>query len=157
VNSLGARCVSVLTRDGKEHLIPNENLITQEVENWSYSDRMIRIHIPIGVSYNSDVHLVKELLLKSLENHPRILKVPQAGCLITGFGDNSIDYELRVWISDPQSGMSNVKSDVYFSIWDAFKENGIEIPFPQRDMHVKLDEHSALFEMLQNQIKKNPA
>lgn len=137
VNSLGARCVSVLTRDGKEHLIPNENLITQEVENWSYSDRKVRIHIPIGVSYASDVHQVKALLLQAVAEHPRILKMPAPTCLIKGFGDSSIDYEIRAWIDDPAGGVSNIKSDVYYRVWDMFKENGIEIPFPQRDISLK--------------------
>lgn len=137
VNSLGARYVSVLTRDGKEHLLPNENLITQTVENWSYSDRKIRLHIPIGVSYASDIHLVRKLLLQAVEDHPRILKDPAPRCLIIGFGDSSIDHEVRAWIYDPQEGLSNVRSDIYYRIWDLFKEHGIEIPFPQRDVHVK--------------------
>lgn len=138
VNSLGARCVSVLTRDGKEHLIPNETLISQEVENWSYSNQHIRIHIPIGVAYHSDVHLVKRLLLESVEGHPRILKTPRPVCFITGFDDNAISYQLRAWIADPAAGITNVRSDIYFRIWDLFKENGIDIPFPQRDVHIKV-------------------
>lgn len=137
VNSLGARCVSVITRDGKEHLLPNENLITQTVENWSYSDRKVRLHIPIGVSYGSDIHLVRKLLLEAVKDHPRILKEPAPRCLIMGFGDSSIDHELRAWIYDPQEGVSNVKSDIFYRIWDLFKENHIEIPFPQRDLHIK--------------------
>ncbi len=140
VNSLGARCVSVLTRDGKEHLIPNENLITQEVENWSYSDQKVRVHIEVGVSYNSDIHLVKELLLKAIEDHPRVLSDPAPVCLITGFGDSSIDHDIRAWISDPEQGVTNVKSEIYYRIWDLFKEHNIEIPFPQRDIHIKSGE-----------------
>lgn len=137
VNSLGARCISVLTRDGKEHLIPNENLITQTVENWSYSDRKVRLHIPIGVSYNSDIHQVRELLLQAVDEHARVLKIPEPRCLITGFGDSSIDFEIRAWIFDPQEGLSNLKSDLFFRVWDLFKEHNIEIPFPQRDIHIK--------------------
>lgn len=137
VNSLGARCISVLTRDGKEHLLPNENLITQTEENWSYSDRKVRLHIPIGVAYGSDVNLVRELLLKAVEGHPRILKDPVPKALIMGFGDSSIDFEIRCWIFDPQEGEANLRSDIYYRLWDLFKENGIEIPFPQRDIHIK--------------------
>lgn len=140
VNSLGARCISVLTRDGKEHLLPNENLITQTVENWSYSDRKVRLHIPIGVSYGSDVNLVRDLLLKLVEGHPRILKDPAPKALIMGFGDSSIDFEIRCWIFDPQEGEANLRSDIYYRLWDLFKENGVEIPFPQRDIHIKSDE-----------------
>ena len=139
VNSLGARCISVLTRDGKEHLLPNENLITQTVENWSYSDRKVRLHIPIGVAYGSDVNLVRDLLLKSVEGHPRILKDPAPRALIMGFGDSSIDFEIRCWIFDPQEGEANLRSDIYYRLWDLFKENGVEIPFPQRDIHIKSD------------------
>ena len=137
VNSLGARCISVLTRDGKEHLLPNENLITQTVENWSYSDRKVRLHIPIGVAYGSDVHLVRDLLLKAADGHPRILNDPAPKALIMGFGDSSIDFELRCWIYDPQEGEANLRSDIFFRLWDLFKENGVEIPFPQRDIHIK--------------------
>lgn len=142
VNTLGARYVSVLTRDGKEHLIPNEQVISDQVENWSYSDTNIRIHVPIGVSYNADVHKVKEILLQAADNSPRVLKSKPVVCLLKEFGDNSINFELRVWIADPQQGVSNIKSEIYFRIWDLFKENDIEIPFPQRDVHVKLDDEA---------------
>lgn len=137
VNSLGARCVSVLTRDGKEYLIPNENLITQEVENWSYSDQKVRFHIPIGVAYNSNIHEVKEVLLQAVNDHHRVLKIPTPVCLIKGFGDSSIDFEIRAWINDPAEGISNIKSEIYFRAWDLFKEHGIEIPFPQRDINFR--------------------
>ena len=143
VNTLGARCVSVLTRDGKEHLIPNENLITNQVENWSFSDSKVRIHIPIGVSYGSDIHKVKEILLQAVENHPRILKNPKPVCFITEFGDNGIKHQLRAWIADPAGGVSNVRSDIYYRIWDLFKEHGIQIPFPQRDVRVSFTDGGA--------------
>lgn len=137
VNNLGARCVSVLTRDGKEHLIPNENLVTQQVENWSYSNSHVRLHIPVGVSYNSDLKLVKSLLLQAVTEHPRVLEAPKPDCFLTGFGDSSVDHTLIIWIRDPEGGLMNIKSDIYYRIWDLFKENGVEIPFPQRDVHIK--------------------
>ncbi len=149
VNKLGARYVSVLTRDGKEHLIPNENLISEKVENWSYSDSNIRIHIPVGVSYNSDMHKVREVLLTAAKESPRILKDHPIACLMKDFGDNSVNFELRAWIGDPQQGVSNIKSEIYFRIWDLFKENGIEIPFPQRDVNLKVDDE------LRNLLKKS--
>lgn len=136
VNSLGARCVSVLTRDGKEHLIPNEELIANQVENWSYSDSKVRIHIPIGVAYGSDIHKVREILLKAVEDHPRILKMPKPVCFITDFDESGIRHQLRVWIADPASGVTNLRSDIYYRIWDMFQEHGIRIPYPQRDVHV---------------------
>lgn len=138
VNQIGARHVSILTRDGKEHLIPNEKLITEPVENWSYSNENVRIHIPIGVSYHSDRKLVKDLLLEIVRSNPRILREPEPSCLIKGFSDNAVDFELRVWITDPVNGISNVRSSVYEAVWDTFKEHKIEIPFPQRDINLKL-------------------
>lgn len=137
VNKLSARHVSLLTRDGKEHLIPNENLIIEQVENWSYSDEKIRLHISVGISYKSDILKAKELMLAATKEQPRILTEPQPVCLIIGFGDSSVDFELRAWIADPENGIGNVKSAVYESIWFKFKENHIEIPFPQRDVHIK--------------------
>ncbi len=138
VNFLGARSVSVLTRDGKEHLIPNEHLITEKVENWSYSDKKVRLHIPIAVSYKSDLHKVKELLLEAVSDHQRILKDPKPSCLIINFGPSAIEHTLRVWISDPENGSGSIKSDIYYKIWDLFKAHSIEIPFQQHDIHIKL-------------------
>lgn len=140
VNRLGARYVSILTRDGKEHLIPNEKLITERVENWSYTDGKIRIHIPIGVSYKSDVPLVKQLLLEVAQKHPRVLNNPKPVALIAGFGENSVNFEIRAWIEDPVNGISNVRSGVYEDVWKVFKEHGIEIPFPQRDMNFNMEQ-----------------
>lgn len=148
VNRLGARYVSILTRDGKEHLIPNETLITQPVENWTYTDDKIRIHIPIGVSYNSDVPLVKNLLLEVAQKNPRILKDPKPVCLISGFGDNSVDFEIRGWIKDPVNGISNVRSSVYGDIWKIFKENNIVIPFPQRDTNFNMEQIKEIIMMI---------
>ena len=150
VNSLGARCVSVLTRDGKEHLIPNENLITQEVENWSYSDRKIRIHIPVGVAYSSDIHQVKKLLLQAATFHERILKDPKPVCLISAFGDSSVNFELRAWIEDPEDGVANVKSEIYFAVWDMFKAENIILPFPQRDLNFNPEFVDSLAELLKS-------
>jgi len=137
VNKIGTRAVSIITRDGKEHLIPNENLMTNEVENWSFSSKNIRMCIPVGVSYSSDMVRVEELLVKSLEDHKRILKKPAPRILMTGFGDSSVDFEVRCWIRDPEDGVTNFKSDIYKSIWRLFKENNIEIPFPQRDINFR--------------------
>lgn len=140
VNQIGARYVSILTRDGKEHLIPNENLITEPVENWSYSNDKIRVHIPIGVAYSSDRKLVQQIMLSVAAENPRILKDPEPKCLIKGFGDNAVDFELRVWIEDPSNGIANIRSAVYEAMWDAFKEHGVEIPFPQRDINIKVQQ-----------------
>lgn len=148
VNRLGARYVSILTRDGKEHLIPNETLITERVENWSYTDGKIRIHIPIGVSYHSDIPLVKRLLQEVARTHPRILKSPEPVSLITGFGDHSVNFEIRAWIEDPVNGISNVRSSVYEEVWKVFKEHSVEIPFPQRDLNFNMQQMQEIIRMM---------
>jgi len=150
VNRLGARYVSILTRDGKEHLIPNETLITERVENWTYSNDKVRIHIPIGVSYNSDVPLVKRLLLEVAQNHPRILKNPEPTCLIKGFGDNSVDFEIRAWIEDPVNGIGSVRSGVYEEVWKVFKQHNIVVPFPQRDLNFNMQQIREIVEMVKS-------
>ncbi len=137
VNKIGVRAVSVLTREGKEHLIPNENLMTQEVENWSYSNKNVRISIPVGVSYDSDMDHVIELMKQACVDVPRVLNHPKPVVWMLEFGDNSVNFEIRCWINDPQSGVGNFKAAVLKRVWDLFKEHGVEIPFPQRDVHIR--------------------
>lgn len=137
VNKIGVRAVSVITRDGKEHLIPNEDLMTHPVENWSYSDRNVRMRIPVGVAYSSDMHLVQELLYRAVDESARVLKDPAPRIWMTDFGDNSVNWEIRAWIGDPEGGMGNIRGDVLMRVWTLFKEHGIEIPFPQRDLYIK--------------------
>lgn len=137
VNTLGARYVSVIRRDGKEHLIPNELLITEKVENWSFSNNDIRLSIPVGVSYDADVRLAMELCLKAAQEEPRVKKFPEPVIRVLGFGDSSVDLEVRGWINDPVNGVGNIRSDILLSIWDKFHEHDIEIPYPQRDLHVR--------------------
>jgi small-conductance mechanosensitive channel len=137
VSSLGARYVAVVTRDGTEYLIPNEDLITHQVVNWSHTDSHVRLKIPIGISYNADVRKARALCLEAAAETPRVLKQPASVCLLLGFGDSSVELELRIWIQDPKNGVRNVKSDVLLLVWDKFHANGIEIPFPQRDLHLK--------------------
>ncbi len=140
IKGLHARYCSVLTRDGVEILIPNELLITERVENWSYSDRNVRFKIPIGVSYHSDVDLAMKLCLEAAADVPRVHDDPKPVCLMKGFGDSSVDLELRVWVDDPEAGRGNVQSAVLLNVWRKFHEHGIEIPFPQRDLHIKSSE-----------------
>ena len=137
INTLGARYVSVITRDGTEHLIPNEELISQRVENWSYSHRRVRLRIPIGIAYSSDVPKAIALAKEAGVAVERVLADPAPACLLTGFGDSAVDLELRLWIQDPQEGVSNVKSQVLLKVWETFHDNGIEFPFPQRDLHLR--------------------
>lgn len=137
VNSLGARYTSLITRDGKEFLVPNEDLITHQVENWSFSNNAVRLKLPIGISYKSDVRKAIALCTGAAAGTQRILKDPPPICLLVGFGDSSVDLELRFWITDPVNGLMNVQSDVLLKVWDKFHEHGIEIPFPQRDLHIR--------------------
>jgi small-conductance mechanosensitive channel len=137
INALSARYVSVITRDGTEHLIPNEELISQRVENWSYSHRLVRQRLPIGVSYGTDVPKAIELAQEAAGEVERVLDDPAPVCHLLGFGDNGIDLELRVWIKDPQNGLTNVKGEILLGILERFGEQNIEFPFPQRDIHLK--------------------
>ncbi|WP_317450833.1 mechanosensitive ion channel family protein [Sphingopyxis sp. LK2115] len=137
VNKIGVRAVSVITREGKEHLIPNEILMTQEVENWSYSSRAVRVSIAVGVAYGTDLRLAQQLMIEAASQTKRVLAEPAPVCWITAFGDSSVDHEVRFWITDPEAGIGNIKGDVFLRIWDRFQESGIEIPYPQRDLHVR--------------------
>jgi small-conductance mechanosensitive channel len=137
INFLGSRYVSVVTRDGIEHLIPNENLITGEVINWSYSQNLVRLKVPVGVAYGSNVEKAKELILAAAADIPRILQDPKPVCILTGLGDNAINLEARVWINDPQNGIASVKSDLFGGILQRFQDHGIEMPYPQQDVHLK--------------------
>lgn len=137
VDSLGARYVSVTTRDGIEHLIPNEELIINQVENWSHSQNLVRLRKKIGVHYKADIHKARSLCLEAADETDRILKEPKAACLLSDFGDSSVVLEMRFWIDDPMNGRANVTSELLFRIWDKFHANGIEIPYPQMDLHLR--------------------
>lgn len=134
INSLGARYASVEMRDGREYLIPNEDLITGQVVNWSHTDDFVRLEIRFGTAYHDDPHLVRKIAVEAALSVARVLKSRAPVCHIVGFGDSSVDYTLRFWITDPTAGLTNIRGNVYLALWDAFKENGITIPFPQREV-----------------------
>ena len=136
VQELNARYVVVRDRDGVEALIPNENLITSEVTNWSYSDRSVRQRLPVSISYQDDPELAMSLMVESANEHFRVLKSPEPVARLIRFGDNGIELELRIWIEDPENGTANVVSDINIGFWRRFKQHGITIPFPQRDVHL---------------------
>jgi len=137
VRDMHGRYTSVLTRDGTEYLIPNELLIAGEVVNWTYSDSNVRIKIPVGIAYHSNVKLAMKLLEKAASDVDRVLKDPAPAARLTGFGDNSVDLQLRVWIADAEDGVANIRSAVFVKIWELYHEHGIEFPFPQRDILLK--------------------
>ncbi|PSJ43617.1 mechanosensitive ion channel protein MscS [Sphingomonas deserti] len=137
VNKIGVRAVSIVTRDGKEHLIPNENLMTQEVENWSYSSRDVRVHIPVGVAYSCDLALAQRLMVEAAAASDRVLDAPAPKVWLTAFGENSVNHDILIWLKDPEAGIGSVRSEILNRLWVLFKENGVELPFPQRDVRVK--------------------
>lgn len=137
IETLGARYASVVTRDGTEYLIPNEDLITGQVVNWSHTDEFVRLDIYFGTAYGDDPHEVRRIAIAAAQGVDRVLDTPKAPvCHIVGFGDSSVDYILRFWIRDPTQGLTNIRGNVYLALWDAFTENGISIPFPQREVRV---------------------
>lgn len=137
VKSLGARYTSVETRDGHEYLIPNERFITHEVVNWDFSHPKVRLKIEIGVSYNTDVELAMKLIVEATVGVNRIINNPKPVARLVSFSDSSVNIQARFWMSDPANGVANVKSDFLLNVWRLFKENNIEIPFPQQDIHIK--------------------
>lgn len=142
VNKLSARYVSIITRDGIEHLIPNETLITQPVSNWTHSDALTRLRVPLGVAYDTDLEEATELACEAAAKQDRVLNDPEPRCRIMEFGDSAIQLEIRFWIRDASEGVANIKSAVMLELWRQFREHGIQIPYPQRELHIKREETS---------------
>ena len=139
IRYLGARYTLVETLDGKEIMIPNEDFITGRVVNWTFTNAQARINIPVGVSYQSDIKLAKDLMIAAANEYEHTLNTPPPVCHLREFGDSSVNFELRFWLKDIRKtkGPYEPQSAVMFAIWDKFKEHNIEIPFPQRDVHIK--------------------
>jgi small-conductance mechanosensitive channel len=137
VRELRARYVVVRDRDGVDTLIPNENMITSEVVNWSYADRVVRLKLPVQISYADNPRKGLEIMRQAALAHARVARSPEPVVRIIGFADSGIDLELRFWISDPEDGVNNVRSDLFLAIWDAFQAEGVTIPYPQRDLHLR--------------------
>ncbi len=149
IRKIGIRAVSVTTRDQREYLIPNENLMINQVENWSYSSRQVRMQVYVGVSYDADMNLAEELMLKAAKSAKRVLTTPPPIVWMTEYGDSSVNFVIHCWIVDPEEGVGNVRSDVLKNLWWLFKENGIEIPYPQRDINLRdSDQMHALIEAI---------
>ena len=146
-----SRATLIETIDGKEILVPNEDFITKQVINWTLSDPKARLTINFGVSYAADIEKARDLALESANNHPRTLPDPAPVCFLDNFGDSSVDFVMFIWIKNINDGFRNIKSEVMFDIWNKFKENDIEIPFPQRDLHIK---STAPIELASKKAKK---
>ncbi|WP_417495304.1 mechanosensitive ion channel family protein [Maricaulis sp.] len=132
-----ARYTLLETLDGKEVLVPNEDFITNRVTNWTLSTSKARVEISVGVAYGCDLELAHNLILEAATEHAMCMSDPAPQCFLRNFGDSSIDFILTFWVEDIVAGRWRPQSDVMFAIWHKFRDNGIEIPFPQRDLHIK--------------------
>jgi small-conductance mechanosensitive channel len=157
VKKIGIRAVSVTTRDKKEYLIPNENLMINQVENWSYSSRDVRIKVPVMVATTTDVELAEKLMLEAMLECPRVIRTRPTAAWITELGEAGIAFEIRFWINDPEEGLANVRSDVLKLVWMKFNEHGIALPNrAERDLHLRdTPELRALIEALRENGQKS--
>jgi small-conductance mechanosensitive channel len=134
---IGARATHVLTNDNIMIIVPNSDFVSNRVVNWTHVDPRVRLRLSIGVGYGSDPHVVQKLLLEVAAENPNVLKDPAPTVAFKGFGENALNFELRVWAGDMAHRPGNLESQLNFAIWDRFKAGDIEIPFPQRDLHIK--------------------
>jgi small-conductance mechanosensitive channel len=137
VTAIGARSTTVRTNDNVTIIVPNSKFISENVINWSFENKMMRFRIPVGVSYNSDLNLVKRVLMHVAAQNPDVLKEPKPAVRLMKFGDSSVDLQLWVWTKAKLHRKTVLTSDLNFAIWEAFRANDIEIPFPQTDLHIK--------------------
>lgn len=144
VNKMAARYTEIITGDSRSVLIPNEELVTQRVINWTHSDSFVQVSVPFGVHYNSDPHQVIKIAVEIAKKPTRVFTKREPTCNITGFGESAINFTLCFWIKDPENGIGNVKGEILLLLWDAFKQNAINIPYPHRDIYV-------------HQVKEEPA
>lgn len=139
VTALNARYVSLTTRDGTEWLVPNEDLISRRVINWSFTHRRLRLLTPIAISFDSDVPLAMRLVQEAALETPRVLRQPEPVCRLMSFGDSTVNFETRFWIDDPANGVINVRSQFLVAVWSKFQSNGIRTPLAHRDLFIKPD------------------
>lgn len=134
---IGARSTWVKTNDNVIIIVPNADFISNRVTNWTANDQRVRIRVPLGVSYSSDPAQVRDLLIGVAQARPDVLEDPAPDVIFSGFGDSSLDFELRVWTTERLRTPQILKSELYYEIFRVLSENRIEIPFPQRDIHVR--------------------
>jgi small-conductance mechanosensitive channel len=142
VKKIGLRSTVVSSRDDADIVIPNSDLVTNQVTNWTLSERRMRLRIPVGVAYGSDVPLVMRILKEIAEGNLSVLSNPASSVLFLGFGESSLNFELRVWIKDFLDRF-RIQSELIQAIDSRFRSEGVEIPFPQRDLHVRSIDESA--------------
>ena len=134
---ISARATTVITNDNIAVIVPNSDIINTRVINWSHNNRNVRFNFPVGVSYKEDPELIRKLLIEIAIGNPGVLKKPKPDVLFNEFGDSSLSFIFRVWTSDYSDTPQMLKSELYYEIFKKFKEHNIEIPFPQRDIHLK--------------------
>lgn len=137
VTKMQLRSTTVVTNDNITMIVPNADFISNTVTNWSHGDPKVRIRVPVGVAYGSDLKLLQQLLLEAAGEHPKALRDPSPVVLFTEFGDSSLNFELGVWTQEMTATPVHFTSEMNFIIEQKLRENGIEIPFPQRDLHVR--------------------
>jgi small-conductance mechanosensitive channel len=136
ISAMKTRYISVAAGDGREFLIPNEDLVTQKVTNWTYTDKNTLVKVNFGTNYEADPRLVCRLAIEIAAAAPRALKDKPPNCILVEFAEAGMRFSLTFWISDPD-GMDNVKSDVMLSLWETFKREGIRVPYPVRDIRIR--------------------
>ncbi|MGH7182819.1 MAG: mechanosensitive ion channel family protein, partial [Nitrospiraceae bacterium] len=137
VVNISLRATTVVTNDNIAVIVPNSEFVSSRVTNWSYTDRDVRFNFPVGVSYRSDPEVVRRLLLQVADQHAGVLKNPKPDALLQEFGDSALNFVLRVWTRQYSTTPDTLRSELSFMISKMFKEHGIEIPFPQRDIHIR--------------------
>jgi small-conductance mechanosensitive channel len=137
VVAMRGRSTWIRTNDNVVIIVPNSEFINQRVTNWTANDRLVRIAFPVGVSYSSDPKVVREVILGIVRGHPDVLSDPTPEIVFLDFGESSLDFEVRVWTIQQVQTPTRLKSDLYFAIFDTFREKRIELPFPQRDLHIR--------------------
>jgi small-conductance mechanosensitive channel len=136
VVKISARSTMIVTNDNISIIVPNSQFIDSQVINWSHNDRNIRFNFPVGVSYREDPQKIKKILLEVAKNNSGVLNLPEPDVLFDEFGDSSLNFSLRVWTSEYINRPKVLKSELYYEIFRIFKEEGVESPFPQRDLHL---------------------
>ena len=135
--NISLRSTTIVTNDNISIIVPNSEFVSSQVINWSHNNRIVRFRLPVGVSYNEDPEVVKKLLLEVADENPNVQKEPKPKVFFDNFGDSSLDFRLGIWTSSFTDKPEFLKSEIYFTIFKKFRENNIQIPYPQRDIHIK--------------------
>jgi small-conductance mechanosensitive channel len=137
VREISLRSTTVVTNDNIAIIVPNADFITQRVTNWSYEDPRVRLRIPFGVAYGTDLSKLRKLMLEVADEHPNALKDPKPELFFVGFGDSSLNFEFGVWSDEATTSPRRFRSDLFFAMEKKLRDNAIEIPYPQQDLHVR--------------------